>query len=790
MIVRFVMQEMFGTRWVALLHDPCVCTGDRFVYIERMFLIRASANGLKSLGSIAARRPWGVLLLWVVLLVAGHYFARDLPHRLGSGNWSVENSPSDSTARLLQSRFEDPWAQSLVLIASPHPGDSLGTTLQSALERLRASIRNVPGVVRVAGPDSLPDSLLRIPKPKGGLLLVGFRASRADILVDAVRGRADSLLRVDAPGARWNVTGPTALSVDFSRFSDEDTSRAETRALPLTALLLLLVFGSVLRMGVPLLVGVVATTLTLGAAWGLAVMGVTLSALVLSVASMLGLALGIDYALLLTYRYQELRGCGQSPAEAAETSVATSGRAVCESALAVTIGLGALLWTPLADTRSIGMAGCIVAFVAALGSLTITPAFLVLLDRPIRWFPRWMLSTPLIRESDAWSRWATRVSKHPWAALVLGLAILLPLGLPGFHSRMGFPPESFNPPQLGYQKGLKHLDSLGLGSLAYPVELLVERTDGRAFLEDSAGFDALARAITAVRRIEPDARLLGPLSALSKLTPSQARLALEGGMSKGVPPELASQFLSRDGRIVLLRILAPSHWGVDRTRSIVRGLRQEATLPGFRIHTGGLGAYYEDFDPAMVGQFLPLSIAVGACTFLVLALLFRSVLVPLKAVVLNLLSVGAGYGVVVWVFQLGHGVSWFALPGATGVIPATVPVLLFCIVFGLSMDYEVFLVSRMREGIRRGLTNGQAVTEGLAKTGAVVTGAAAIMIAVFGAFSLSQVYLVQMLGVGLAVAVLVDATVVRMLLVPALMTLAGRWNWWPGVRSGSRPDNS
>ncbi|MEN9355137.1 MAG: putative rane protein [Fibrobacterota bacterium] len=741
---------------------------------------------LHSLGTLSSSRPWLVLLLWVVILGAALFPARDLPQRLGSGNWTVENSPSDTTARLLQSRFDDPWSRSLVLVASPAPEDLQGTQLRKALANLRAACLKIPGVVRVAGPDDLPDSLLNLPAPKGALLLVGFQRLRSDSLVDEVRALADSLLQAQAPQCRWNLTGPAVLSVDFSRFSEKDTSRAEGRALPVTALLLLLVFGSLWRLGIPLLVGVIASTLTLGAAWILSIQGMSLSILLQSVASMLGLALGIDYALLLVCRYQELRQAGEESSQAAALAVSTSGRAICESALAVTIGLGALLWTPLSETRSIGMAGCVVAFLAALGALTLAPALLVLLDRHVRWPRRRTATRPWLHRPEFWTRWALRVTRHPSAFLALGLGLMLPLSLPGLSSQSGFPPESFNPPGLGYQMGLKHLDSLNLGSLAYPVELVIERTDGQPVLGDSKGIEVFVQKISELHTIEPQARILGPLSNLAGLPPEKARFAMSAIVSQGIPPELARQFLSRDGKAVLLRILAPPGWGVAQTRPLVRALKQAPCPSGFRIHAGGLGAYYEDFDPAMTRLFLPLSLAVGLCTFLVLALLFRSVLVPLKAILLNLLSVGAGYGAVVWVFQLGHGATWLGLPGATGVIPVTVPVLLFCIVFGLSMDYEVFLVSRMREGIRKGMSNEQAVIDGIATTGSVVTGAAAIMVAVFGAFALSQVYLVQMLGVGLAVAVFLDATVVRMLLVPSLMSLAGRWNWWPGNRSRSQ----
>jgi len=744
-----------------------------------------TSSWLHRIGSFCATRPWLVLLAWVAALALALVPARTLPGLLGSGDWSVQNSHSDTTARLLRERFEDPWSRSLLLVASPSSEDPDGTGLRRALQAVRTRCLKVPGILEIAGPDTLPDPSLSIHAGKGGILLFGFRHGRSDSLVDALRTLADSVLAARAPGSRADLTGPAALSVDFSRFSDQDTSRAEGRALPLTALLLFLAFGSVWRLGIPLSVGMIASTLTLAAAWALSRLGLSLSILLQSVASMLGLALGIDYALLLVQRFQENRTAGLDARLSATRAVATSGRAVCESALAVTIGLGALLWTPLSETRSIGMAGCVVAFLAASGAITLAPALLVLIERHTAWSRRWNLRLPPAR--PGWDRWAALVLRRPRTSLILGLCLMAPLLLPGLSARTGFPSEAFNPPELGYQKGLGRLDSLGLGSLAYPVEIVVERTDGKHFLEDTAGIAALWEICARLRAEVPGARVLGPLGGLGAM-PRTAAVATGTRMAgHALPPGLARQFLSKDGTMALVRILAPAHWGVAETRSLVRTLKAVPVHGGMRTHLGGLGAYYEDFDLAMGRLFLPLALAVIACTVLVLAFLFRSVLVPLKAVLLNLLSVGAGYGAVVWIFQQGHGAGWLGLPGATGVVPVTIPVLLFCIVFGLSMDYEVFLVSRMREGIRKGLDNAQAVREAIASTGSVVTGAAAVMVAVFGAFAFSRVYLVQMLGTGLAVAVFLDATVVRMLLVPSLMSLAGRWNWWPGKMPRSCP---
>jgi RND superfamily putative drug exporter len=248
-------------------------------------------------------------------------------------------------------------------------------------------------------------------------------------------------------------------------------------------------------------------------------------------------------------------------------------------------------------------------------------------------------------------------------------------------------------------------------------------------------------------------------------------------------PFVREYFLSRDGRSLLMQVMLVPGVPLEDAKALARALPGLLRMDGIRLVAGGQAVYYNDFDKAMAASYPPAVGFVLAVTFLAMLAWFRSPLVSLKALVMNALSVLAGYGAVVWVFQMGHGGALFGLPGPAGVVPLTIPLLLFGIVFGLSMDYEVILLSRIRESYLAAGDNDRAVAEGLAASGRMITSAALIMVAVFGVFAFARVIVVQMLGLGLAVAVLVDAGVIRCLLVPAFMKLAGDWNWWPGART-------
>ena len=463
--------------------------------------------------------------------------------------------------------------------------------------------------------------------------------------------------------------------------------------------------------------------------------------------------------------------------------MATAGKAVFYSGLAVMIGLGGMHFTPLMEIRSIGWGGCIVVMVSMAATLTFLPSLLVLLGPALDW-PKAMSSRLggglRGRRWEAWSRW---VMKHAPLCAVLGLAAVAVMSLPGRYTRFGFPEGPFIPMELEFTRGYLMMDTMGMQGLVRPINIILTATDGTPALT-AAKVDSLYAFSERIRGNPAVSRIFGPLD-LADGWPVEKYRALYGTTEADMEaameqaPFLREFFLARDGRSLLMQVMLKPSVGLEEEKLLAREIPGWLNLPGTSMDMGGQAVYYNDFDKAMGAAYLPCIAFVLAVTFIALLLFFRSPLVSLKAIVMNALSVLAGYGAVVWVFQLGHGHAFFGAPAPAEVVPLNIPIMLFCILFGLSMDYEVFLLSRMREAFMKTGDNGRSVAEGLARTGPMITNAALIMAAVFGAFAFARIVVVQMLGLGLAVSVLVDATLIRILLVPAFMKMAGKWNWWP-----------
>ena len=747
---------------------------------------------LPRLGGFCARHAVWVTAAWVAVLALSAIGARHLPGRLSSGSGDIPDSASLRTDRLLQSEFANPYTQMLVL-ALRSPGlDREPETRIRIMRALQARWLSSPLVAAVLTDDDLADPRLR-PRPgTGHVAYVGLKAAsvrEAEQAIPVLRAAADPILRsaqIRHPDLEWALTGRAALTHDLNRFNAEDTARAETRVLPITLLVLVIAFGSLAAAGVPLVLGLTGTTVTLGIVAVLARFTV-FSNLVQNVASMIGLAVGIDYSLFLIHRYrEELRrlAVGHPDAGAAylrrlalDAALGRAGPAVFFSGLAVLIGMAGLLFTPLMETRSVGLGGCLVVAVAVLASLTLLPALLTLLGSKLEW-PATLSSR--LHTDDArrrWRAWATAVMRFPVAGAVASLAILALMAWPGGSTRFGFPDESVWPRELEFVRGTNLLRGMGLAGLLTPVQIILTDTHGGPVLSGERlpalrAFSSRLRADARVASVQSLAALTGDLPlpgappAPTALSPAQAQVE-------------RALFLSADHRRLLLQVVLASGIPLEEAKALARAIPTWMDLPGLQIDLGGQAVYYNDFDRAMKQAYGRCTAFVLLVTFVVLLAVFRAPVVAGKALVLNLLSVLAGYGVTVFVFQQGHGAHWFGLSAATGVVPLTIPLLIFCILFGLSMDYEVFLLSRAREGFQRTGNSTAGVREALAETGPVITSAALIMVAVFGAFAFARVVIVQMLGLGLAAAVLVDATVIRVLLAPALMRVAGRWNWWP-----------
>lgn len=726
---------------------------------------------------VVRRRAW-VLALWVATGAALLPAARRVGEHLEVAA-RVRGSESEAVALALAQRFESPWASYAILVVRgvPLPDSAEAVPLRDSL---LAVVTHLPGVTRVRAWRA-PEDTLFVSRAAGAQFLIAgldTRAGAEDALVPRLREATASVAAALAsryPGATIRWTGQAVLNADLRVASAADAMGAERRALPLTLLLLIIAFGTLPAALVPVLAGAGTVLLSLGLAARLGAYW-PLSILLQNFVTMIGLGLGIDYGLLTVSRFREALASGADPAAAATQAGQRAGHTIALSGLAVAIGFLALLAVPLAELRSVAVGGLLATLVAVLLSVTLLPAVLSWLGVGINRIPLRPFR-PNGAAEERWRWWGRAVVRRPFLVL---LAAGSPLGILAWQAHRleaGLPRGDWLPPAMESAQGLHDLEAAGRSGVLQSLRVLVELPSGAGALTPT-GWAALGR-LEARLAAEPE---IGSVRSF-------ARFESERPMSKllffSMEAEDRRSWVTEDRRGVLLE--AVPREGVDphRLLDVAARLRRVdpaavSNLPGVRLAVGGLPAFRLDYVNAVAGWLPRVAGLILAATFLVLCLGLRSVLIPLKAVLLNLLSVAGGFGAVVLVFQEGHGAALFGLAEPSGQVFGVVPTLVFCTVFGLSMDYEIFLVARVAEARREGLGEAEAIAEGLARTGPVITSAAAIMVVVFGAFTLGHFLVLQMLGLALGVAVLLDATVVRMAIGPALLVLAGRWNWWPG----------
>jgi RND superfamily putative drug exporter len=736
------------------------------------------------------RWRWAVLVVWAVVGTVAAIRAPKTPALLNIRGGSERETEASRTEDLLDHRFSRPIGEFFAIsLEARAPFDS-GSPPRESLDSLLATLgrqRYVRGLVSFPGTG---DSTFLSRDRRATFVIVALEASRGDssaqlvLPVRALVGQTLDQLPA-AAGIRHRVTGRAPLDLDVRTVVTDDSRRGEERLLPLTLVILVLAFGALVAAMLPLIVGVLAIAVSL-AIIGLLTQVTPMSVFVLNMTTMIGLGVGIDYSLLVVTRFREELGRGLRRREAAVSTMVTAGRAVITSGMTVVVGFGALLLTPLIETRSVGIGGLIVVGVAVLLSITLLPALLAVLGREID-RPRWMAKRlTWYHAPQIWEKWARTLSRHPLRAMAYGGLVIGILTAPVFLIRIGLPSRHWWPTGTEAGEGLDALTRMGVAGFVQPVRVLVEVPEGRTAIQaaslrglrtlsDSLRADPRVREVRSLVDLEPNSSLLAYSVLYSDLESVRARY-----------PTFLDAYLSSDHRVALLDVILADSTSLTTAMDVVTHARAlgRAGLrgtKGMRVGGGGYAASAVDFQKDLLDRFpLLVGLILGA-TAVMLAVAFRSLLVPLKAIIMNTLSVSATFGLIVLVFQHGVGSRIFGLTGPTSAIFVVVPVLVFAVVFGLSMDYEVFLLSRIREAYDRTGRNREATMEGLSATASVITSAALIMILVFGIFAFARVLAMQLLGFGLAVAVLLDATVIRMVLVPAFMQMMGRWNWWPGV---------
>ena len=737
--------------------------------------------GLKT-GRDAARPRFWLAMSGFVMALALLPFSYKVERRLETAA-HIKGGESEKVNLELAQRFRSPYAQRLVLVISGIP-DPDSAKSADALSFLTSSLRSVPGVSGVVSSLDWPDPLFTADNG-GAMILVGLdpHAETVEAFVPKLRARADWMegqLRSQYPNIKLQITGETPLTFDLRKVSADDVKHAEERAMPVTLLLLLLAFGSLVAALLPLGIGVLSISMALGAA-ALLSHYLQLSILVQNLATMLGLGLGIDYALLMVSRFREALAEGYDPGHAADIAAGQAGRTLIISATTVAIGFSALLIVPISELRSIGIAGLLVTVLSVILCTFILPWVLGLLGHRINAarvrLPGGRAKTrnSLSAASERWVRWGSIVTRWPRTALLVAGVPLLILAFQARRISPGIPDHDSLPAAAESVRALHTLQSMGRSGIVQSLRVVLELPPQSPPLSP-AGWLAVSDL---TRRFQSDPRAEEVISLPTLTGMSDTADALSD-----VPESIRKSFLRSDGQATLLELLPAATLSPNEQIRWVREVRSSDVtaitgVPGAVLRVGGVSALDADYDSVVHEQLPRVVLGVVLGSFLALLAGLRSLFAAVKAILLNLLSVGASFGALVVVFQEGHGSKLFGLGGSTGTVYPIVPILSFAIVFGLSMDYEVFLVARVLEERRRGLSERSAVIEGVARTAGLITSAAAIMIAVFTAFTVGSFLVVQMLGFSLAVAVFIDATAVRMVVGPALLQLAGDWNWWP-----------
>lgn len=724
------------------------------------------------------RRLWlaGVVLVAVVaLLPYSFHAARNLETAT-----RVDGSEAETVRQELGSRFRSPFVDRVVLVVQGlPPADS--EQGEQALATIVSSLRDEPGVSGVVSHLELSDPIFL---GKGGetFVLVGLSPDEGPIeaLVPKLHDREHALenqLRARYPAVKLELTGETPLNFDIHKASADDVARGETLVIPATLFLLLLAFGSIVAALIPVAVGQLAIAITM-AITGILAERFHLSILVQSLATMLGLGLGIDYALLMVSRFREAISQGHPGPEAAVMAARQAGRTLLISASTVAIGFVALLTVPISEIRSIGIAGVLVAGLSVLLTNTLVPALLALLGKRINYgclpFTPSLDAGHAARMGNRWRAWGRVIVAHPWLAILIAGTPLLLLAWQATRLDTSLPKGDWLPQSaesVHALHSLEHMDRAGVvQSLRVIVQLPVD-----SIAQTDAGWDAIDRLS---KRLAADPRCARVISITTIAESNRSALM-------DLSRETRRTFLSSDGKAALVEVMPAASASLRDQVDWVRDIRKvgapELTgVPGATLLVGGIPALNADYQTIVSNHLLPVTSLVVVGTLLALLAGFRSLFAAVKAIVLNLLSVAASFGALVLVFQDGHGSNLLGIPAGTGSVFPLVPIVTFAIVFGLSMDYEVFLVARVLEERRNGLSETEAIPEGLARTAGLITSAAAIMIVVFAAFAFGNFMVVKMIGFTLAIAVFIDATLVRIVIGPALLRVAGDWNWWPG----------
>jgi RND superfamily putative drug exporter len=702
-----------------------------------------------------------VLAIGIVLMLSFAVFAQQTPSMLKDNGFTPKGSESDLGLIQMQDELGVPRTQ-LNIVYKGHNGLNLtDTTQKQAIMDSLDKLKELPYV----------DSVKFVASPRSeGHLDVQATAVSLSLDTDLALEKYPELKALVNPPAGMDVyvTGGPAVLYDMQQASKHDIAKSEAIGLPIALIVLVVVFGTFVAALLPMIVGIMSVTLTLGVTYFIA-QHQSLSNFLPNMVTMLGLAVGIDYALFLVSRFREELKIQGSVAEAVAMTCQTAGKSIFFSGIAVLIGLLGMLFVDLTFFRSLCLGGVVVVSISVIVANTVLLALLGVLGHRIN---SWQVVPKRFRKKETslfWEKVAYAVMKRPVVLVVIVGGILIYTMTPIGQMKLGVPNAEVLPPSYESRYGAELLKTAYDPRMTGPIQIVLQTEEE---VWSTASIHRIQTYMEQVKMTVGVKEVQSYLNTLGSHTDEELAAILKNA---DIKKQIEDSQLAK-GHTALLVVVPEKEPDDSATDTLVRDLRQ-LNRDGLKVDVTGGPAYRLDIIDRIQKEIPEVLIFVMGITYLVLLVAFRSVLLPLKAVLMNMLSLGASLGIVVLVFQYGHMADMLHIT-SIGYVSATLPVIIFCVVFGISMDYEVFLISRIMEEYETTGDNDRSTAEGLKKTGSLITSAAFILVVVVGSFIFTDIEIMKALGLGLGLAVLIDATIVRIMLVPALMKLLGDANWW------------
>ncbi|MEQ6376072.1 MMPL family transporter [Bacillaceae bacterium S4-13-56] len=700
------------------------------------------------------RFPKIIMAIWIIVTIALGYFALDLPSKLQGNGFNVEGE-NNKVNRTLEETFNHPKGTIMVLFEK-EPSEK-NQDFESKISRFLEKV-NQEGIA-----SEIRSPLKNEDLNKGDLAYAVLQFDHGGL-----KDEIDWLRSLAGRDGNVSITGAPVINEDINHASQEDLKRAEMIGIPVALVVLLMAFGSIVASLVPLIIGAITVIASLGI---LTLMGdqLDLSVFILNIVPMIGLALSIDFSLLFINRYREELE-KQNKVAAILTTIRTAGRSIMFSAFCVFIGLAAMTLVRIDIFQNIAIGGMIVVALSVISANTLLPAILFLLDKRIN---QWMIIKKKNDEADRWHRFAEGVMRRPIRITLLALGILAIGTIPITDMKLKIPEVDSLPTSYESRQAMDRIEEeFGIRDKS-TVYVIAERSgdwlseeglEEQKRLEEELSKDPIVEKVDSIFHL---ANIEDQATMSYSLQDPQIKRKLDPMLDKVLR-----------GEKLLIPVTLFEKEDSEKAQDWVREWSQKEW--DYDLSFGGKVKFNQEIFDEINNKILYAVLLIVVSTYFILMIAFRSVIIPLKAILMNIIGLAATFGILVWLFQGGH------LGLTPSDIALIIPVMVFSLVFGLSMDYEVFLISRIHEHYLESKDNHRATVEGLATTSRIITSAALIMIVITGAFAFTGVMPVKQIGVGIAIAITIDATIIRLLLVPSLMKLLGDWNWWMPFIKGEK----